>query len=233
MEIYSESDQQWIRDGEVEEVVTESIYRDGLNVRAGSMKITYNNGMRFKWVAPQQMEQYLRPSPRPRPPDPIAGELYKETHALWRTWHQQCYCELNKGFLMWWDNIKQAENAEKPAGYLFLMGMKLTVERGRPDKNGVSTSMMRLCSTSSHGAISVFKRADGGDLSAWEEALWSHAVYTDEAHDYFKAKEARPEIHKEFLQVLARQSSQHRKSITPMLITPMLGSSRTSLQNFF
>merc|ERR1719220_934416 len=94
--------------------------------------------------------------------------------------------------------------------------MKLQVDTGRPDSMGVHSSMMRLCSTSSQGALSVFKTEEGGDLSAWEEGLWSHAVYTQEAHEYFRAREQRPEMHKEFLQVLARRSSLHQKSSTSM-----------------
>lgn len=222
VEIYSEKDQAWMLDGEVEEVTNESSHRDGFNIRAGSMKVTYCNGMRFKWIAPQQMEQYLRPSPRPRPPDPMVGDLYKETHSWFRTWWQQCYCELNKGFLMWWETVEVARTGAKPTGSLYLLGLDMKVD-AKPDKEGVTNSIIKMRSTSSQGAIFVFKREDGGDLEAWKEAFWAHAGFCEEAREFYQAREGGQEMRKELLQVLARRTSKTRKSVTSTTRTSGIG----------
>merc|ERR1719469_1746145 len=102
LRVYSQKHKTWMLDAEIVDVVRESCVIDGFQVRAGSMKVEYANGARYKWVAPQQVEQELRPSPRPRPPNPMVGMLSKMAHGWWITmWHDR-YFELNKGFLQWW-----------------------------------------------------------------------------------------------------------------------------------
>lgn len=213
VEIYSEKDGKWMADGEVEEVTSETIQRDGYIIRAGSMKVTYCNGMRYKWISAAHMEQYLRPSPRPRPPDPLVGELLKETHSWFSTWWEECYCELNKGFLMWWDSVQAAQNGYKPTGSLYLLGLDFRAEC-KTDKTGNQAHVMKLRSASSHGALYTFKHAGGETLSEWTETLWAHAGYCEEADEFYKARGAGNEMRKELLAVLARKDSkQHRKSM--------------------
>jgi len=70
---------------------------DDFKVRAGSMKIVYDNGSRFKWVAPQQMDDVLQPSTRPRPPGSKVGHLQKETNSWFGAKYAEPYVELNHG----------------------------------------------------------------------------------------------------------------------------------------
>merc|ERR1712061_393006 len=59
VEIWSLNCQSWIKDGEVTETVDGKCIRDGVKLRAGSMKVVYMDGERFKWVPPQLAEEHL------------------------------------------------------------------------------------------------------------------------------------------------------------------------------
>lgn len=78
VKVYSEKYQEWMLNGEVAEVVLKSSVRDGIQIRAGSTKIVYSAGRRFKWLSPSVLERYAQPSSRARPPQPLTGTLALE-----------------------------------------------------------------------------------------------------------------------------------------------------------
>merc|ERR1740121_2394302 len=62
VEVYSQRHGKWMLDGEVVEFVQETCRRDDLQVRAGSMKVIFNNGTNFRWLEPTLFEENVRPS---------------------------------------------------------------------------------------------------------------------------------------------------------------------------
>merc|ERR1719203_713358 len=101
VEVYSVKNDCWMLDGEVTEDVSETCTKDGVKVRAGSMKIVYAEGKQFKWLPPSLFGTHVRESLRPRPVNPLAGEFMKQTHNWLSEWHTR-YFVVKKGFLQWW-----------------------------------------------------------------------------------------------------------------------------------
>lgn len=170
------------------------------------MKVTYANGMRFKWIAPQQMQKYLRPSPRPQPPDPLVGPLQRETSSWFQTFWQDIYVELIKGFLMWWESVETARTGAKPAGSLYLLGLDLK-EKDQTDKAGGISKIVKMRTSSSQGAVFTFKSPDGGDMGDWADGLWHHAGYCEELREFHQAQENGKETRQELLVVVARKGA--------------------------
>jgi len=193
-DVYSTHHKKWFTDAEIVEVTKEGMQRDGFRVRAGSMKVVYNNGSRFKWVAPQQMEDVLRPSTRPRPPGPMVGKLLKETNSWFGAEYAEHYFELNKGFLQWWATESDAAQGGLPQNALFLMGLQLVEE-----KEGTS---FRLRAEDSHGVIFGFKAESEEEAQVWVELLWANAWYCEELYDYNLAQRKKTSAHKELLSVM-------------------------------
>merc|ERR1719277_2850141 len=130
VEIYSANKKAWMTDGEVVAVTDESRMEHGYKVLAGSMKIVYERGTRFKWVSPAQMEEFLRPSPRPRPPPPLIGEIVQGLHNLLGTeWHTY-YFELSKGWLRWWQSEDAARIGNLPVGSVYMLGLQMKDHEG-------------------------------------------------------------------------------------------------------
>lgn len=179
VEVYSTRLQRWIEDGEVSEVVEEGCTRDCFQLRAGSMKILYDKRKRFKWVAPQQAQEQLRPSLRPTPPEPMVGKVLKETFAdegdsEWRVRH----VELNLGYLQWWEAEDAARAGKASEGSMYLLGMQMQDE----------DLFLILRSTSTRGTVYTFQLEAEGELDAWTWGLWEHAGYCEEVRDASEAK---------------------------------------------
>lgn len=66
VEVYDPQLERWLPDGVVENVQKDAGEVEGVSVRAGSMRIVYDNGARFQWVAPQHCEVSLRAAPVPQ-----------------------------------------------------------------------------------------------------------------------------------------------------------------------
>merc|ERR1719410_1291088 len=66
VDVWSTRLARWITDGEVGEMTKETIMDHGFKIRAGSVKVFYENGTKFKWVPPSQIQDFLRRSLRPK-----------------------------------------------------------------------------------------------------------------------------------------------------------------------
>lgn len=194
VEIFSSKSQKWVLDAQVIDVTHESLNVSGFRVRAGSMKVVYDNGMRFKWVAPQQMQDLLRASPRPKAPLPLAGELSLGTSSWFGMDWSRCYFELNKGFLQWWPSQERARSGAVPMDSVYLLGMQLK-EKG---------AGFRLRSDTTHGTMFTI-RAKEEEAAHWVEVLWAHAKYCEEEIKYLEAKEGGSNMRKELLQVMSKR----------------------------
>lgn len=195
VEIFSKKNQKWFLDAEITDVVYEGGIRDGFRVAAGSMKVVYDNGSRFKWVGPNEMEELLRASPRPRPPKPLVGNLRKESHYFFVTEWTQQHMEVNMGFLLWWPSKDEARSGKAPSGSVYLLGL-------RQQDSG---AYFQLRAESTHGAVFSFQ-ADSAERSAeWVRSLRAHAAYCEEVRQLQEAKDAGTEVCNELLSVLMRR----------------------------
>jgi len=191
-EVFSVKHGKWFLDGEITDAITESSYRDGLRVVAGSMKATYDNGVRFKWVAPHEVEALVRESPRPRPPEPLVGELTKQQVFWFLTRWTKMHCELNKGFLQWWYTEEDAKSGAQPLGSSYMLGLQQQDE-------DVS---FKLRTESSEGEVLSFIAASTEEVSTWVEALWVHAGYCEEVCEFYEAKLGGLMVRKELMSVM-------------------------------
>lgn len=123
VEIYSQSQQRWILDGEVAGIVYDSCVMDGVEVSAGSTKIIYDNGKYYRWVASAFLHEMVRESGRRLRPNPEVGRLMWRGRrgVLWK-W---CYALLHSGHLHWWDSAEDAAAGSKPVGAVHLLGVHL------------------------------------------------------------------------------------------------------------
>jgi len=195
VEVFSSKTNQWMVDAEVVQVVQEACVIDNFNVKAGSMKVVYNNGARFKWVAPSQIDN-IRASNRPRPPDSHMGMMQKETHNWITQWHER-YFELQRGFLQWWMTEKDAKGAVAPNGSLYLLGLQLKIDG----------SNLKMRSDNSNQVIYTFRVEDEEQSKAWVDALWAHAGYCGDVKDFFQVKQDGSQMRKELLTMMATRKS--------------------------
>jgi len=192
VEVYSMNQNKWFVDAEVVEVVKESAVRDGHRVSAGSMKVVYQNGTRFKWVGAHEMDQYLRASGRPKHPEPLMGELQKETYFFFVTRWFKLYFELHKGFLQWWNKQEEAKVSAQPVASIYLLGLQLQQE-------GAS---FKLRADSTKGAVFAFQADTEEEATKWVEALWLQAEYCTEVHDFHRAQTGGTDMRKELMHVM-------------------------------
>lgn len=189
VEVWSSKNNVWYMDAEVVDVAKETSQIDGIRIKAGSMKVVYDNGARFKWVPPQQMEGYLRPSPRPKSPPPLTGELARAASGWFSTQWEKTYCELNRGFLQWWAKRDDARRGGIPTGKLYLRGLQ---QKDDGDK-------IQLRTDASAGAVYSFKAESEADAKKWTEAFWAHAGYCEEMSEFQKAQSSGQEMRKQLL----------------------------------
>lgn len=198
VEFFGMSQQKWFDDAEIASVVTESFMQNNLRVAAGSMKVVYNDGSQFRWVAPHEMEDFIRISPRPRPPDAMVGELLKESHFLFFTSWTKHYVELSKGFMQWWRTRDEATRGDVPAGTVYLMGLQ-------QQQFGM---MFKIRAEDTGGAVYAFQ-ADSNDLATvWVEALWAHTAYCDDDHEYLATKMSNLHVRRELLNTMMEKRLQ-------------------------
>jgi len=181
VEVWSMKYNRWVRDAEVADMVTESCERDGMKLRAGSVKVVYKNQGRFKWIPPQLVVDHLRPSRRPIAPDAKFGQLHKETHGDDTVW-QPVHVEVNQGFMQWWASEEAARRGKKPICAAFLFCMNLFCEG----------SLIKIRTDATGGAIHVFRALAEEDAQAWEEALWEHAGFCGDVTEGDKSPQQSP-----------------------------------------
>lgn len=195
VEVYSVKHQKWFNDAEIVEVVTETCVREGYRVNAGSMKVVYENGTRFKWVAAQEMDQFLRPSNRPKPVQPRLGDLMKETYWLFVPRWNKLYVEMHKGFLQWWNTREEAQKRAKPQGSIYLLGLELQLEG----------TTFKLRSDSTQGALFTFQAMSEEEAKKWVDDLWLQAEYCSEMLEFHQAQQGGQQMRKELLNVMMRK----------------------------
>merc|ERR1719189_744434 len=157
VEIYSASQQRWIPDGEVVEVVWESGVRDNIKVSAGSTKIVYGQGAHFKWVASHRLPAMVRKSRRPVQPAPWKGDLLMSTGFLGL--NEWVNVEVCGGVLRW-----SADLETIPGGGFSLLGTKV-------EKTGVHVKLR------TNGTR--FQALRAADADAFAAALRVHAEYCE------------------------------------------------------
>lgn len=198
VEVFSTKHNKWYLDAEVVDVLSESSLVDSIRVSAGSMKVVYDNGQRFKWVAPHEMEALVRESPRPRPPEPLIGDLQKEGHIWFITRWQACHVELQKGFLQWWGTKEEAEIGKPAWGSIYLLGLQ------QHDRD----NYFKVRSEQSNGALYHFMAEDVVKAVDWVEAMWVHAGYCEEVAEYYEAKLGGVMVRHELMNVMMRREIQ-------------------------
>merc|ERR1719221_446239 len=159
------------------------------------MKVTYENGTRFKWVAPHEMEEVVRESKRPKPPEPMVGEMLKEEHYFFLSLWQKFYVELQKGHLQWWWSQSDAQLGKPAYGSVYVLGLQQHSDAGN----------FKVRSESSEGAVFHFRADSEETCAAWVDGLWAHAGFCEENAEYFEAKLEGFMVRKELMSVMMRR----------------------------
>lgn len=167
VEFYSARHNRWMLDAEVTEMLPETAQRDGVKIRAGSMKVVYAGGARFHWVAPQQMNELLRPSRRPRDPDCMTGELQLFDEAGWLFHWLAQHVAVRKGTLRWWDSKENAESGQAENGFVHLQGIE-------PRAEGV---ILKLLKEGTEEVVHCFAADSAAEARMWSTSLASHCSY--------------------------------------------------------
>jgi hypothetical protein len=171
VEVFSESQQEWMLDGEVVEVVKQRCTRDGLQLRPGSTKVVYGNGRRYKWLSPGMMDEIVRALPLPRLPEPLTGDLVLWTTAGWfRSKQERMYVELDRGFLQWWREEEDAKGGNAPVGSMHLLG----------SQQEASDIRIQLRADGGRGAVCEMEAGTAADASRWSKSLWEHVRFCTE-----------------------------------------------------
>jgi len=163
VEVRSGKHDTWIRDAEIVDTVEEGSSKDGSPRRAGSVKVLYNNGERFQWIPPKNVQTDLRPSLRLKAPDTMLGGLEMLDANSWIPVH----VEICKGYVQWWKTEAAASQKAKSVGHSFLLGMQCWREDFRSFKFRVENHP--------DGAIFSFRAGEDEDVGQWVHALWEHA----------------------------------------------------------
>jgi len=192
VEVYSVKQQKWVLDGEVRAVTKEFLVEDGFKIRAGSMKVVFANATRFKWVAPQNITEHIRPSPRVKPPPLKLGtmdlQVSSEEGTEWTTFH----VEANRGFFQWWESEELARKGMRATGTAYLLGLQLFQE----------AAVLKLRSSATQGATYTFTAESEEEAQEWVTALWEHAGFCEEIKDFQEAKDAGTNVREELLALL-------------------------------
>lgn len=205
VEVYSFEHGEWMDDGEVISAVTETIVEGKVEVVAGSVKVAFQNATHFQWVAPQQMEECLRPSQRPKPPKAFTGLLDKETHSwLLSFWHKR-YVEVNRGCMLWWECEEKALSGAPAKESICLLGLKL--ERG-------NAADFTVRAEAKSEVVYGFSAESEAAMAEWMDNLWIHAAYCEEMREWSRVAKGVEECGKVSEQMLrAIGVSVPRKSV--------------------
>lgn len=181
VEVYSRKGQEWHLDGRIVEVSHAQQWVDGVWFGPGSVKVVFNNDKSFKWMAPEEAKQLVRPSSQPKPPQ-ARKEFLIQKERRWFICEQQrpVYLKVSKGFLQFWDvNAMEAVESKKmpngaakmelPTSNVSLIGMTASKQGEWFEVNGVAGEVYRFQASSEQGA------------AAWVECIKQHAAYADDA----------------------------------------------------
>jgi len=177
VQVYSSTAKSWMDDGLVVDILTESANIDGLSLAPGTAKIQYAKGQRYKWVTPEQQKEHLKPSKRPKVPNPLKGELLKETHNFITEWHVRHF-ELSQGFLQWWMTKEDAVKGKKPNTTIELTGLQLRRE----------DTKFYLRTGASKGVVYAFDATTMSGATAWITSLQDHSKYCTQMRTYLQQK---------------------------------------------
>lgn len=197
---------EWLPDGEVVDFVKESCIRDKIRVRAGSTKVVYANGTQFRWLAPSVLEDYVRPSPRPKFPQPTTGTFLFETHSRAGTWWKPVYCELQRGFLRWWETLEEAKEGAAPAGAVCMLGLRLAEEASD------ASCRLRFRADGVPGVVYSLQAGSERDAAALADAFWIHEGYCEAEFELHSVEQEVSVVRADVIRALANQHGK-RKAI--------------------
>jgi len=202
-------------DGEVINMASDVIREGGLPIAPGSVKITYANGSKSKWIMPQLVGRHIRMSDQPKAPLPKTGSLNKETHGWFSFWHAR-HVEVRKGFMRWWDTEENAKAGKAAKGMAYLLGLQQEV-----DGNTLS-----IRTSNTRGVVYIFQAATHAEAEGWSEVLWAHAGYCSEILEYVEAKQAGATIRRELTAMRTVKAEDSNE------VDPLSPTAATALQSF-
>lgn len=179
--VFSKKDRCWFEDGMLMVKLKKDDRLDGFELEAGSVKVRYGEGKRFKWLAPA-MQDVIRGSGIPSQPKSVVGELYKRTDnfCCFGTWHSR-WVELRMGYLSWWASEDEVKDELPPKSIIYLYGMKL-------ESKGTVLSFK----THSMGRKTLrFDATTPEAWKVWDEEFRKHALYAEKMREYLRSEEHR------------------------------------------
>lgn len=174
VEVWSNNSQTWLVDGEVVRVAQETVQFEGKEVVAGSMMVVYNQGRQYKWVPPLHMEEYLRPSSRPKPPPIQVGDMLKLMHSYSTTGWSRFYFELRKGYLHWWASADNVETGAEPIESVLMLGLQVREK----------DAFLRFRTDSAEGEVYSLRCESEEERERWVEAFWLHAGFCEDMAEF-------------------------------------------------
>jgi len=181
-EFFSKAQKEWM-DAEIVDVVGEGQHFSQL--KAGSIKVSYDCGTRCQWLAPQEADSLLRPSSRPQPPASMKGAASLEVVGwIYNSWRPMIL-QMRDGFLLWYEAIEAGKRG-KLTGSMHLQDFAL--ERGAEQVVRLRTDL----------ATHSFKFASHGEAWEWIHALQVHAQHCVAVTQYLeglKASQVEQNIH--------------------------------------
>lgn len=192
VEVHSSSHDKWFPDGEIVAINRDACQVGGLSVMAGSVKVVFDKGKRFKWVGPAEVGGQLRASPLPRPPDALSGTLGLESPGWFITSWVEYYFELQKGYLQYWPTVGDAMGGAKPTAAIHLQGLRQLKMEMKGTK-----AILRLRGAT--GVVYGFKVPDETLAQRWVESIWAQAAYCDEQNEFELAQWTAKQMRRELL----------------------------------
>jgi len=197
VEVWSARLSNWVTDGEVGEMTKETIMDHGFKIRAGSVKVFYDNGSKFKWVPPSQIGDYLRRSLRPKSPPTMTGELELQQYTWLLPFWGKVYFEINRGYLQWWATKTAAENNDIPMGSLLLLNFEYQL----------MDTVFRIKTSAARSSVYSLKGESGEAAMAWIDALIDHASYCDACKEFFEAQRGGTLVRSELLKAVGQKQA--------------------------
>jgi hypothetical protein len=192
VEVFSMKRGVWVLDGEIADVVSEACTKDNFKLRAGSIKVLFDNATMYKWILPGRVAEQIRPSPRVKPKEALVGVLEIEVNLHDTIAWVGVHVEVNKGYLQWWHSQEDARAGSKSVGIAYLFGLELN-EGGRE---------LILQTFATRGIFFSFRAKTEEDAQLWRTALRDHSNYCDEVCDFWETKYRAGAMRKQLLNVM-------------------------------
>jgi len=187
----------WVTDGEVGEMTKETIMEHGYKIRAGSVKVFYDNGSKFKWVPPSQIGEYLKRSLRPKSPPTMTGDLELQQYTWLFPFWGTVYFEISRGYVQWWATETAAQNNDIPMGSLLLLNFEYQV----------MDNVFRIKTSSARSSVYSLRAESGEVATDWVDALSDHAKYCEACREFFEAQRGGTQVRSELLKAVGQKKA--------------------------